>query len=201
MKFFEELLKKYKKQPENKTLSAGVSVPNTENEADTVLHTMADLARTVDSIEIQMDEEIAAVRQKYEERAAPFAERYNDFEHAMIIYAEFNRSKLTQNGAVKTAFFANGEIAWRNLPAKVTIRNADNVIENIKVLSQANTDYIHFLRTTTEVNKEAMLGNRELAKTIAGVSIGSDGEQLKIVPKREDLQAATQTQPKPHKSK
>ena len=201
MSFFEDLLKKWKKQPTERTLSTGVSVPTNEGEADILLGTMAELARNADSIEIKMDEEIAAIRQKYEDSAAPLAQRYNELENAVIIYAEYNRPLLTKNNAVKTAAFSNGEIVWRNLPAKVTITNNDKVIESIRQLLNLDQDYIKFLRTNVTPNKEAMLEDRERAQHIPGVSIGSDGEQLKVVPKREDLIATTQTQPKPRKSK
>jgi len=67
-------------------------------------------------------------------------------------WCEANRAQLTQDGKVKYANLASGEIKWRMRPPKVVVRGAETVIELLKQLGLKM-----FLREKTEINKEAIL--------------------------------------------
>lgn len=127
-------------------------------------------------IEAEMNDELAAVRQRFEQMAAPYAEKIRDRSQGVQTWCEAHRAEITENGKTKTVAFPSGEVRWRKNPPKANIKNADQVIDLLK--KWGLTD---FIRTKEEVNKEAILAAPEAVKGIKGISISS-GEDFVIVP-------------------
>ncbi len=88
------------------------------------------------------------------------------------------RASLTGDNKVKFADLGTGKISWRLRPAKVSLRGkVEEIVERLKSLG------LHrFVRVSEEVNKEAMLGDREAARAVSGVSIASEGEDFIVEP-------------------
>lgn len=93
-------------------------------------------------------------------------------------FAEKNRDELTQNGKKKTVTMPlkAGLLQWYRTPSSVKIENAKEVLGRIKTLG-----FKQFIRTKEEINKEALLEDEALARTINGVTITSQ-EKFAIRP-------------------
>lgn len=160
-----------------KVAAANYPVPQSATEADEYILRIGVAQRNRVRLEADLNDRIAALKEEYEKQAQPLKETIEDLTRGLQTYCEAHRDELTSDGKVKFHRFGAGEVNWRKKPAKVTLRKVDDVIERLKAL---NLD--RFLRVKEEVNKEAMLGEAEVAKAVDGVSIGSEGEDFVITP-------------------
>jgi phage host-nuclease inhibitor protein Gam len=174
-------------------------VAKTREEAAAQMRIMGDMRRELTVLETEMEEKISDIRQSYEKRALPHLEKYKGLEESLTIFAEAHRDELTDGGKRQSADLGSGALTWRKLPPKVSLRKLDDVIAAIHHFAENDADFAAFLRTTEEVNKEAMLANPEKAATLPGVSIGSEGETIKVEPLVEELNAAKQVKKRTRK--
>ncbi len=161
-----------------KTAGANIAVPQSREEAAEAVARIGVINREVARREADMNDRLAAIKAEVEEAMAPQRAEAESLTEGLKIWAEANRRDLTGSDKTKTVDLGSGLIKWRLRPAKVTIRGAEAVIEAIKAMGFAKK----FLRICVEINKEAMLLDKERARTIAGVSIGSDGEDFVVEP-------------------
>ncbi|BAE49258.1 host-nuclease inhibitor Gam family protein [Paramagnetospirillum magneticum] len=166
-----------------KVAAAAFAVPQTAEEANDFVAKLGAAQRERTLIETAMNDELAAVKARHEAEAKPFKDEIEALTRGLHTYAEANRDALTRDGKVKFHRFAAGEIAWRTRPPKVTVRGIDTVVEALKRLGLTR-----FLRVKEEVNKEAMLAEPEVATTVAGVTIGSGGEDFIVKPFETELE-------------
>lgn len=160
-----------------KTAAAPFAVPQTAEEANDFVARLGAAQRDRALIETAMNEELAAVKARFEAEAQPHKEQAEALTRGLHTYAEAHRAALTQDNRVKFHRFVAGEVSWRTRPPKVTIRGAETVIAALKRLGLDR-----FLRVKEEPNKEAMLAEPEVATTVAGISIGSSGEDFIVKP-------------------
>lgn len=168
-----------------KTIGINLPVPQNRDEAASAVREIGELNRDLARLEATMNDRLAAIRETFETRADPLREAIAAKTEGLKAWAEANRVALTDGGKTKTADLGTGKISWRLRPAKVRLVKVDAVIETIKKLG-----FTQFLRTTEEVNKEALLADRDKAKLVSGVSIGSDGEDFVVDPFEVELTAA-----------
>lgn len=135
------------------------------------------LRREIATRKAAADEQVRIIGEKVEEALAPLAEELRDHEAGLQAWCEANRVQLTNGGKVKFADFGTGRISWRMRPQKVTIRGVEAVIEGCKRLGLTR-----FLRVKEEINKDAMLADADTARTVAGVTIVSEGEDFVVEP-------------------
>ncbi len=171
----------------HKTIGVNIPVPQDDSEARTAIREVGDLSRDALCIEAKMNTEISALQEKYGKQVAPIREQIAAKQEGLKMYCEVNRDRLTGGGKVKYHKFATGEISWRLRPAKVTIKGVDSVIAALKSARLAKK----FVTTKESINKEAMLKDRETAVAIAGVTIGSDGEDFIVEPFETELKEAS----------
>lgn len=160
-----------------KTRGANLPVPQSLEEAADAVKTVGVLTRQIARIEVDLNDQIAGLKQAAEVAAQPLKDRSEALQDGLKIWAEANRLKLTDGGKVKFADLGTGKISWRFRPPSVRISKVELVIEAIKKLG-----FTAFLRTKEEVNKEAMLADAEKARLIAGVTIGTEGEDFIVEP-------------------
>jgi phage host-nuclease inhibitor protein Gam len=163
--------------------AATFPVPQSADDANDFVAKLGTAQRERILIETAMNDKMAAVKARHEADAKPFKDEIEALTRGLHTYAEGHRDALTNNGKVKFHRFAAGEIAWRARPPKVTLRGMDTVVEALKRLGLSR-----FLRVKEEVNKEAMLAEPEIARTVAGVSIGSAGEEFIVKPFATELE-------------
>lgn len=167
-----------------KTIGANLPVPQSRDEASYWVYTIGEANRQIARIEADMNDRIAALKADAEKQAQPLKDQVVAGTEGLKVWAEANRDALTGGGKSKTADLGTGKISWRLRPASVRITGVDRVIEAIKKLG-----FSAFLRTKEEVNKEAMLADPERARMIAGISIGSEGEDFIVEPFEADISA------------
>lgn len=130
------------------------------------------------SLKLEMETELAAVKAKYAVDINAAAEKIPPLQKAIQAFCEANRASLTNDKKVKTLNLVTGEIAWKIKPPSMRISGEEAVLSMV----QENTKYAAFLRTTYTLNRDAMLANQELAKSLTGVSISSGIEEFIITP-------------------
>ena len=160
-----------------RTLGVNLPVPQSREDAEKAIGEIGGITRDMARLEADMNDAIAAAKAKAEEAAAPLRGRVAVLTEGLKVWAEANRDALTNGGRTKTAVLGAGKLFWRLRPPSVRISGMDRVIEAIKALGLAA-----FLRTKEEVNKEALLADPDKARLIAGVSIGTAGEDFVVEP-------------------
>lgn len=157
-------------------------VPQTREQVTDAIAEIGRRQRDRDRIQAAMNDEIAAIKQRYEEQARPHAESINDLSKGVQTWCEAHRHELTDAGKVKTASLASGEIRWRTTPPSCSIKAADKVMEALRAMGLGR-----FLRVKEEIDKQAILAEPEAVEHIKGITI-KQREEFVIVPFETELE-------------
>lgn len=152
-------------------------VPQSREDAVWTVGRIGTLRRKIAEKKAGADEQLKTIGEQVEQALAPLADELVELEAGLQAWCEANRNTLTGDGKVKFHDFGTGRVSWRLRPPKVVIRGVEAVIEGCERLGLKR-----FLRTKTEVNKDAMLADADTARQIAGVSISSEGEDFIVEP-------------------
>lgn len=158
-------------------------VPQSMTEANDFINRIGVAQRERDRIQAEMNDRLAEIKAEFEEKALPFKIEIEERTKGVLTFCEANRDELTRGGKVKFHKFPAGEVNWRRRPPKVSVRGMTAVIERLKSLGLKR-----FIRIKEEVNKEAMLGEPDVAGSVEGVKIGSEGEDFVITPFETELE-------------
>lgn len=170
----------------HKTRGANVPVPQTRDEAAAHIRSIGDLNREVARIELDLNDTIAGLKQAAEAKADPLKERVTALTEGLKAWAEANRAALTNNERTKTADLGTGKISWRFRPARVSLRGkVEEIVDRLKSLGLQR-----FIRVSEEVNKEALRADPDTARSVSGVSIGSEGEDFIVEPFEAEISGA-----------
>lgn len=169
----------------NKLKTAAVPAAQTREEAEAAVHRLGELRRQLTRAETKLNDQVAKLKLEADAAAKPLQEEVAQLSARVQGFCEANRTELTNGGRTKTVIFATGEVKWRARPPSVSIRGVEAVIAYLKAQYQGR-----FVRTKEEIDKEAMLADRETASAIPGVKIGSEGEDFVIEPLNVELAAA-----------
>jgi phage host-nuclease inhibitor protein Gam len=159
-----------------KAKASTARVPQNRDEVVAAIAAIGENQRARQRIETQMNDEIAAIKSRYELQAEPLNLLIAQHQEGVQIWCEANRDALTQGGKVKTATFASGEVRWRITPPSVTVRKAEAVLTYL-----LKAGLKRFVRTKEEVNKDALLLEPKVAATIPGITI-NQSEEFIIAP-------------------
>ncbi|MCF1744648.1 host-nuclease inhibitor Gam family protein [Paradevosia shaoguanensis] len=165
-----------------KTKGANLPVPQNREEAVSTVTDIGALNRDLARLEADMNDQLAAIKTEFEAKALPLKEAVEAKTEGLKIWAEANRTSLTGGGKTKTVDLGTGLLRWRIRPTAVRLTGVEDVIERLKSLG-----FQRFLRTKEEVNKEAMLNEPDVARQVAGVRIGSAGEDFIVEPFETEL--------------
>jgi len=164
-------------KPSRKKMPAiAVSIPQNPIQVTDYIRQIGQLQRDTQRVQAAMNDELAAVRERYETEAQPLIQRADALTEGLHTWCEANRDKLTQGGKVKTAAFPSGEVSWRIRPPSVRVTGADAVLDALRKFGLNR-----FVRTKDEVNKEAILNEPEAVAHVPGISI-SQGEDFIVTP-------------------
>jgi phage host-nuclease inhibitor protein Gam len=170
--------------------AAALDLPQTDDEADTLLAEYGRHFNLVAGIETRMNDTLASIKERFENDAAPHQARMKEIFDALNAFAGTHRKRLTDNGKTKTVKLPAGELGWRLAPASVRLKRGFSW-DAVVAWLQAN-HMKSFLRLKYEPNKDAMLADPERAGAIEGITIGSAGEAFFIEPFGAEL-----SEPKP----
>lgn len=164
-----------------KTVAAS-AVPQSQDELNAAIYQIGECQRERERISAEMNDNLAAVRAEYEAAAKPIADRIADLARGVATYCEAHRDVLTLGGKTKTARLASGEVSWRMRPPSVSQRGGNAVIEALEKLGLGR-----FLRIKKELDKEAILADRDAVAGIKGLSI-SQREDFVVKPFSTELE-------------
>lgn len=175
-----------------KAAASDVRVPQSREAAAAMIAEFGAAGREVERIETALKAKLAKAKQDAENSAKPHVDKAMELFKGLKLYCEANRQTLLGNSGLKTVDFGTGTVKWRWNPPKVKISGEhEDVIARINAKAtealdggqlDASHSYLSFIRTKEEIDKEAMLKNPDLARTIDGVSIGRGGEMFEVEP-------------------
>jgi phage host-nuclease inhibitor protein Gam len=171
-----------------KTFGVNVPVPQSRDEAADAVCRIGEANREIARIEADMNDKISALKSEGEKASEPHKSKVVELTEGLKTWAEAHRDELTGQGRTKTADLGTGKLMWRLRPPSVRIVGVDRVIEAIKAMGLDG-----FLRVKEEVNKEALLAAPDKARMLAGVSIGSEGEDFFVEPFEASISAGATT--------
>lgn len=170
------------KQPtRHKIAAAPVPVPQSRDQVSAEIREIGEKQRDLVRIQAMMNDQLAEVKERWEEQAQPLQARIDTLTQGIQIWSDANRDTLTQGGKTKTAAFPAGEIAWRLRPPSVRVTGAEAVLDVLRRLGLTR-----FVRTKDEVNKEAILNEPEAVAHVPGIAI-SQGEDFLVIPFEAEL--------------
>lgn len=170
-----------------KTTGANIVVPQSREEAAAALARIGVLDRRITRAQATLNDKITSLKEAAEAAAIPLQDEIADLTEGLKIWAEANRKALTGGDRTKTVNIGTGELRWRIQPPRVTLRGSIEVIvDACRTLGLGR-----FVRVKEEVNREAMLAEPEIARSIPGVSIGTEGEAFIAEPFEVELQGGT----------
>jgi len=143
-----------------------VAVPNSLDEAAKFLARLGQEQREIDRINMALNEKLEGLKVKATAETKPHQESIAGIVDGLFVFAESRREELTDGGKKKTMDLPTGTLAWRVTPPSVSLRNVKEVLVRLKTMGLSQ-----FVRTKEEVDKEAMLKEQKLAKSVKGVSI------------------------------
>ncbi|MFW2440914.1 MAG: host-nuclease inhibitor Gam family protein [Arenicellales bacterium] len=164
-----------------KIKTESVDAPNNRDDAENYMRQIGELQNQVQRTQADMNDEINAIKAKYQESMLPINQKIDTLAQGLSAWAIANRVDLLP-GNKKTVKMGTGEISWRKTPPRVAVRGADTVIANLTSLGLGR-----FVRSKEEVNKEAILLDKEAVSGIKGISI-TQREELVIKPDVSELE-------------
>lgn len=166
----------------SKKLAKNYPVPQSREEADSMIKELGETRRRLERTKADMNDQLAKVKEKYEQKASPDQDKAQELMSGLEDWCTANRDEITNDGKVKFAKFGNGEVKWRTRPPRVSVRGIDTVLENLRALGLGK-----FIRIKEEINKDAILNEPDQAKGVAGITIGSEGEDFVVEPFEDQL--------------
>ncbi len=164
-------------KPKSKRAAVTVNVPQTRDDANTAIRLIGIDQRELARIEADMNDELAAVRERYEANASPLRDAIQSRIDGVQIWAEANRAQLTNGYKVKTVALTSGELVWRmNTPSVRLTLPEDEVIANCEAAGLEEC-----IRRTPSLDKNAIKANPDEAQHIDGIRIGQS-ESFVVVP-------------------
>jgi phage host-nuclease inhibitor protein Gam len=151
-------------------------------EASETLATIGELRREITRLETSMNDEIAGVRSRYEERVEPVKRELAKHEAALEAWCNDHRDELTDNCRRKFWDCPSGRIGWRTRPPAVRIRNVKKVLAALR-----DSGLSRFIRVKEEIDKEAMLQEPLAAQKVPGVKFEVGCEDFYAEPHEDAL--------------
>lgn len=142
------------------------AVPKSLEEAAEFLSLVGQEKRKIEKIQSILNEKIEEWKSKAMVEVKSYDEKISQLVEGLFAFAESNREKLTDGGKRKTVEVPTGTFGWRMTPPAVSLRDVESILESLKSLKLKR-----FIRIKEEVDKEAMLKEPDVAKTVKGVSI------------------------------
>ena len=162
-------------KPRIKKAATAVPVPQTRDAVTAAIREIGERQRELARIAADMNDELAAVRERYERQAEPLNARVAELQAGVQTWCEANREQLCGKG--KTANLITGEVAWRIRPPSVRVTGVDSVIDLLKRMTLGR-----FVRTKEEINKEAILNEPDVVAGVPGIKVVSGVEDFVITP-------------------
>jgi len=167
---------------ERKIKHVVVPIPASLEEAAEFVGRIGKEQREIDRIQNKLNEAVEKLKSKSMSESQVRNENISQLVEGLFIFAESHRNELTEDGKRKTVELPTGIFGWRLTPPAVSLKNVKQVLEELvkRRLKQ-------FIRVKQEVDKEAMLKEPDVAKSVKGVTIGQH-EEFMVKPAELELE-------------
>ncbi len=143
------------------------AVPQTRDEADTLLGEIGALSREIERIDADLNDKVALAKEAAKAQVTPLADSIKAKFAALTSWGEANKSELL-DGKRRSITMTHGTVGWRwgNPAVKVGKGQEDAVVKTLARLELGS-----LLRVETSLDREAILKNPDAIEGIAGLSI------------------------------
>ncbi|EMN7478394.1 host-nuclease inhibitor Gam family protein [Salmonella enterica] len=162
--------------------AAASYTPQSKEQVSVDIKKIGDIQRELTRIEVNANDQIAVIMNQNTPKIEALRAELDVLQKGVQTWCEANRSSITK-GDSKTANLITGEVAWRKKPDSVNLKGVEIVIETLKKLKLDR-----FIRRKEEVNKDAILADKEAVKGITGISIVSGKETFSITPFEQEIE-------------
>lgn len=163
--------------------AAASYIPQSREQVSVDIKKIGDIQRELTRIETDMNDEIAVITNKNVPTIQALKAEMETLQKGVQGWCEANRDDITNGRKTKTANLITGEVSWRTRPESVTVKGVDVVMAALKKLKLDR-----FIRRKEEVNKEAILADKNAVAEIKGIVINSGVEDFAITPFEQDIQ-------------
>lgn len=156
-----------------------VKIPQDITEAEQLVSRIHELQAEIVLENAAAEEATKKINEEATAENQPRSKEIFRLAQAVNAFAQARRDFLTKSGKAKTVKLSiGGSLRWRAIPPSVNLL-ADEavVVDALKAAGLAN-----LVRTKETVNKEAVLGNPEAVKNLAGLEIITGKEEFEIKP-------------------
>ncbi|MDE1924733.1 MAG: host-nuclease inhibitor Gam family protein [Patescibacteria group bacterium] len=116
-----------------------------------------------------------------EKKIKEYTAEVREIAKAIRAFAEEHREEILEPGRKSATLQSGGIVAWSTSPPAVELaEKAETIVKRLKTLKLER-----FIRVKEEVNKEALLADQDVAKSIEGVNI-TQTEKFTIRPSGRD---------------
>lgn len=149
---------------------AAVPVPATIAEVERLEQLMSAYLQSIETFELDAQIRISAIEEELALKVSPILEQVRTLASQIYAYASEHRDELTQNGKTQSAALGvAGVIKWIDTPDSIHVADTEAVLKALRVLGLSD-----FIRSgPDEINKQAMLNDKERAAAVPGISIVS----------------------------
>ena len=162
-----------------------VAVPKSLDEAAQFLAQIGKEQRAADKIQSGFNAAVDKLKTQAMVDVEPHQKKVSQLLEGLFAFAETHRDELTDGGKHKTVEVPTGTFGWRMTPPAVSLRDVKSILRSLKSLKLTR-----FVRTKEEVDKEAMLKEPDIAKTVKGVTI-SQREDFVAKPSELEIEIVT----------
>lgn len=163
--------------------AAAPYVPQSREQVIDDIKQIGDIQRELTRIETEINDRIAVLTNKHTPEIEAMKARQASLQKGVQTWCEAHRTDITDGNKTRTVKFNTGEVAWRRRPTSVTIKGTDVVLKALKTLRLDR-----FIRIKEEINKDAILADKEAVKDIKGITFNNDKEDFSITPFEQEIQ-------------
>lgn len=141
-----------------------------QDEVDLMIGKIGEAQRKIESIDAALTENIADLKAHAKKEVEPLQVRIGEYLQAIMSWAQANKDSLTADGR-RTINVSQGSFGWRWPPPSVKVKRGcvETVIETLRARRLKQ-----FLRTITELDKEAILRAPDLITKIPDIEVRQD---------------------------
>jgi phage host-nuclease inhibitor protein Gam len=159
---------------------AGPPAPQDRDQCATAIADYGRIRRNRDRLMAEMNDRIAAITEQYQQQIDEHNESLELRLKSIQVYCEANRDELTNGQKVKFANLVTGQIEWRKAPDSVSAPRGEGLPPVLALLKEKGLT--RFIRVKEEINKEAILLDRDAIKGIPGIRINIGKEEFSVTP-------------------
>jgi phage host-nuclease inhibitor protein Gam len=146
-----------------------VVAPKNLVEATEYIGKIGEAQRSINRIATTLSEEIEKLKANAVAEAKAFNDSVEGLFEGLYVYAEGNRTELTEDDKVRSVKVVNGQFGWRTNPPSVEVKDIDLAIAELK-----KKGLKAYLRIKEELDKEEILKNQDIVDNLKTISIKQD---------------------------